>query len=80
MLTTLLIGLISGFLATALMPGDRGKPSGWILTLVLGLVGGVIGSFLFGLLGIHAWGLIGRVIVSTIGAITLIALLRQLNR
>jgi uncharacterized membrane protein YeaQ/YmgE (transglycosylase-associated protein family) len=80
MLFSLFVGLVAGFLAKALMPGDRSEPSGWILTLVLGLIGGVVGGIIFGLLGIHAGGLIGHIVMSTVGAVTLIALLRYLRR
>ena len=46
----LLLGLIAGAIAKALLPGRQG--GGWIITLVLGVVGAVlggwIGSLIFG--------------------------------
>lgn len=46
----LLLGLIAGAIAKAILPGRQG--GGWVLTLVLGVVGallgGWIGSLIFG--------------------------------
>jgi uncharacterized membrane protein YeaQ/YmgE (transglycosylase-associated protein family) len=42
----LIMGLIAGLIARALVPGR--DPMGWIGTLVLGVVGALIGGFLFG--------------------------------
>jgi uncharacterized membrane protein YeaQ/YmgE (transglycosylase-associated protein family) len=76
MLISIIVGFVAGILAKAIMPGTKDEPSGWILTILLGIAGGWIGGILFGLLGIHAGGLIGRIIVSTLGAVVLIAALR----
>ena len=40
----LVIGLVAGALARLLIPGR--DPMGWVATLVLGLVGSVVGGFL----------------------------------
>lgn len=45
----ILLGLLVGVLAKWLMPGQ--VPSGWGPTLVLGLVGSVVGGFLGSLVG-----------------------------
>jgi uncharacterized membrane protein YeaQ/YmgE (transglycosylase-associated protein family) len=42
----LIMGLIAGLIARALVPGR--DPMGWIGTLVLGVVGALIGGFVFG--------------------------------
>ena len=42
----ILMGLVAGFIARAIMPGR--DPMGWLGTLVLGVVGALIGGFLFG--------------------------------
>lgn len=44
----LILGLIAGAIAKALLPGDQG--GGWIATLVLGVVGAVLGGWLGSLL------------------------------
>ncbi|PQZ95054.1 GlsB/YeaQ/YmgE family stress response membrane protein [Arthrobacter sp. MYb227] len=40
----ILIGLIAGALAKAILPGKQG--GGWIATLVLGVVGAMVGGFI----------------------------------
>ena len=76
MIISIIVGFVAGILAKAIMPGGNNEPSGWILTILLGIAGGWIGGIVFGLLGIHAGGLIGQIIVSTLGAVILIAALR----
>ena len=44
----IILGLLAGALAKALMPGD--DPGGWIITGIIGMVGAVIGGFLAGVL------------------------------
>ncbi|MCJ1709085.1 GlsB/YeaQ/YmgE family stress response membrane protein [Microbacterium sp. VKM Ac-2923] len=44
----LLLGLIAGAIAKLILPGKQG--GGWIITLVLGVVGALLGGFLGGLL------------------------------
>lgn len=67
----LLIGLIAGALAKAIMPGSRNEPSGWIMTILLGIVGAFIGGFLP-----IGGGLVMNIIAATVGAIILIAIMR----
>jgi uncharacterized membrane protein YeaQ/YmgE (transglycosylase-associated protein family) len=67
----IILGLIAGFLARALLPGSQ--PMGIILTCVLGIVGSLVGFYLFTeLLGIgdsdkfDLGGIVGAVIGSMI--------------
>jgi uncharacterized membrane protein YeaQ/YmgE (transglycosylase-associated protein family) len=67
MIGAIILGIVAGFLARALMPGR--DPMGFLATVVLGIVGSLIGFFLFTeLLGIgddeifDLGGLIGAVI------------------
>ena len=55
----------------------RGKGYGVLMDLVLGLVGAVVGGFVFGLLGLHGYGLVGQLVVATAGAVMLIWLVRR---
>ncbi|MBO0985853.1 GlsB/YeaQ/YmgE family stress response membrane protein [Rathayibacter sp. ZW T2_19] len=76
----LILGLIAGAIAKAILPGRQG--GGWIITLVLGVVGallgGFIGSAIFGRglenffdLGTWALAIVGALIVLLVyGAIT----------
>ncbi|MGQ2964949.1 GlsB/YeaQ/YmgE family stress response membrane protein [Methylophilus sp.] len=59
----------------------KGDGYGLIWDLILGIAGAVVGSWLFGLLGLSAsGGLIGSIVVATIGAIFLIFLSRALRK
>ena len=65
----LVVGLIAGFIARALVPGP--DPMGWVGTMVLGIigsfVGGTLAALLFGgTLDITAAGLIGSIVGSII--------------
>jgi uncharacterized membrane protein YeaQ/YmgE (transglycosylase-associated protein family) len=44
----LILGLIAGAIAKAILPGRQG--GGWIITLILGVVGAFLGGWLGGLL------------------------------
>ncbi len=44
----IVLGLIAGAIAKAIMPGSQG--GGWLATLVLGVVGAILGGFLGSLL------------------------------
>jgi uncharacterized membrane protein YeaQ/YmgE (transglycosylase-associated protein family) len=67
MIGAIILGLVAGFIAKALMPGD--DPGGFFVTILLGLAGALVGFFLFTeLLGIgdsdmfDLGGLIGAII------------------
>ena len=65
----LIVGLIAGFIARALVPGP--DPMGWVGTMILGVigsfVGGTLAALLFGgTLELSASGIIGSVIGSII--------------
>ncbi|PWC06108.1 GlsB/YeaQ/YmgE family stress response membrane protein [Mycetocola zhujimingii] len=47
-LAFLLLGLIAGAIAKAILPGKQG--GGWLITLLLGVVGALLGGWLGGLL------------------------------
>jgi len=69
----LLIGLAAGWLAGQIMGGGG---FGLVGDLVVGVIGALLGGFLFDLFGLHAIGLLGNLVMATVGAIVLIALLR----
>jgi uncharacterized membrane protein YeaQ/YmgE (transglycosylase-associated protein family) len=67
MIGAIILGLLAGYIAKALMPGD--DPGGFFVTILLGLAGSLIGFFVFTeLLGIgdteifDLGGLIGAII------------------
>lgn len=44
----LILGLLAGAIAKALLPGD--DPGGFLVTMIIGVVGALLGGFLAGLL------------------------------
>ena len=65
----IIIGIVAGYVAGKIM---RGGGFGLIVNLVVGIIGGVLG-WLFSLLGIYSTGgIIGSLVVATIGAIVLL--------
>lgn len=72
----ILIGIAAGWLAGQVM---KGSGSGVVLDLIIGVVGAILGGFVFGLFGLSAGGLIGRLVVATVGAILLLYLVRLLR-
>jgi uncharacterized membrane protein YeaQ/YmgE (transglycosylase-associated protein family) len=67
MIGAIILGILAGYIAKALMPGD--DPGGFFVTILLGLAGSLIGFYIFtGLLGIgdndifDLGGLIGAII------------------
>jgi uncharacterized membrane protein YeaQ/YmgE (transglycosylase-associated protein family) len=75
----ILIGLAAGWLAGRVM---RGSSFGAVGDIVVGVVGALIGGFLFRTLGLslRGGGPLASLIVATIGAIVLLYLLRFLER
>jgi len=71
----IVIGLIAGWLAGKVM---KGRGYGVLTDILLGMVGGVIGRFVFGLLRLGAWSLLGSIVISFVGAVILIWLVRRL--
>lgn len=64
------IGLIAGALAKLIIPGKQG--GGWIMTILLGIAGSVIATYLGQALGWYHEGEGARFIGSTVGAILIL--------
>ncbi len=70
-------GTIAGWLAGHFVKGSSfGLPG----DLVIGVIGAVLGGFLFRVVGLAATGLIGEIIVATAGAIVLLFGLRYAGK
>lgn len=50
-LTWIIFGLIAGAIAKFIMPGNQGM--GWLMTIILGIVGAFVGGWIGSMLG---WG------------------------
>ena|SRR5215211_900229 len=72
----IVVGLIAGILGKLIMPGR--DPGGFLLTIVIGMIGALVGGFVVQLLGgrgvtgFNIWS----ILVATLGAIILLALYR----
>jgi uncharacterized membrane protein YeaQ/YmgE (transglycosylase-associated protein family) len=76
-IVTLIIGGVIGWLASLVM--KTGAQMGIIANIVVGIIGAGLGHWLAGALGIVAVGSVGAWIVSIVGAVVLIAILKALN-
>lgn len=81
---TIIVGLIVGIIGRFLVPGS--DPMGWVATILLGIGGAIVGSFIGSLLdgqegvsidvvntGLWGW------ILSILGAVILILIYRQVK-
>jgi uncharacterized membrane protein YeaQ/YmgE (transglycosylase-associated protein family) len=75
LLWTALIGLVIGAVAKLLMPGK--DPGGWIITMLLGLAGSFIASYLGRMIGWYKEGQEAGFLMSVVGAILLLFLYRM---
>ncbi len=73
----LLIGVAAGWLAGKFM---KGHSFGLVGNLIVGVIGAVLGGFLFRLVGLAATGLIGSLICATVGAVVLLFLLQKFGK
>jgi uncharacterized membrane protein YeaQ/YmgE (transglycosylase-associated protein family) len=76
----IIVGLIAGILAKIAMPGP--DPGGIILTIVIGIVGALIGGYVIELLGgPRVTGInFSSILVATLGSIILLAIYRLITR
>ena len=76
LLWTLLIGLVVGLIAKALMPGR--DPGGFIITALLGIAGAFLAHMLGRSMGWYTEGEVAGFIASVFGAIVLLAAYRMI--
>ncbi len=80
-LSWILFGLVAGAIAKALHPGK--DPGGWIVTILIGIAGALVGGYLGQFLGFASagekWSLPGF-IFAVIGAVLLLWLYRIMTR
>lgn len=80
-LAWIIFGLIVGAIAKFVMPGTQG--GGWLITIILGIVGALVGGFLAGALGIgddgNPWD-IGTIAISVLGAILVLWIYGMLTK
>lgn len=65
----LLIGLVAGWLANLVV---KGHGAGLWINLIVGIVGGLLGGWIFSLFGVFAAGTAGSLLMALAGAIILL--------
>ncbi len=73
----IIIGLVAGFLAGAVV---KGHGFGLLGNLIVGVIGAILGGFLFGLLGMATTNLLGNLICAFVGAVVLLVLIGFVKR
>jgi len=67
------IGLLAGWIAGKV---SRGRGFGCIANILIGLIGAVLGGWIFSKLGIERFGFIYSLAAATLGAVILVAIAR----
>ena len=77
MISTIIIGFIVGAIAKLLMPGR--DPGGWIITILLGIAGSWVGSYIGVALGLYVEGQSAGWLMSIAGSMLLLFAYRLLR-
>lgn len=77
-LSWIVFGLVIGIIAKLLMPGR--DPGGFIVTILLGVAGALVGGFIGRAMGLYSAGQSAGWIMSILGAVILLALYRMMMR
>ena len=72
-----IIGLIAGAIAKLIMPGR--DPGGWIVTMLIGIAGALLMTFIGRQLGLYQEGESAGFLMSIVGAIILLAVYRLIK-
>jgi uncharacterized membrane protein YeaQ/YmgE (transglycosylase-associated protein family) len=77
MLWILIVGIVAGFLARLIMPGPN-NPTGFILTIVLGVAGSFLATFIGQAIGWYHADQGAGFIAATIGAVVVLFIWHRL--
>ncbi|HKW95451.1 MAG TPA: GlsB/YeaQ/YmgE family stress response membrane protein [Methylomirabilota bacterium] len=77
LIISIIVGGVIGWLASLIMKTDA--QMGVVANVIVGIVGSVLGGFIAGVIGIAAFGSIGGFVISLVGAVILIAILRAVG-
>ncbi len=77
MIWTLLVGLVVGIVAKMIMPGR--DPGGFIITMIIGVVGAMLAHYVGQGLGWYANNEPAGFIASVLGAVALLAIYRAVS-
>jgi len=81
-LAWIIVGLVAGFLARAVLPGAAPGPGGIISDLIAGIIGAFVGGWIFGAMG---WGVLTginvmSILIAFVGAIVFLLIWRAISR
>lgn len=76
MISGIISGILAGYIASRL---QKGEGSGCLVNLFLGLIGGLVGSWLFGLFGLTAYSWLGEIVMAVIGAVIVLWIFARLR-
>jgi uncharacterized membrane protein YeaQ/YmgE (transglycosylase-associated protein family) len=77
LLGVILIGGLAGWIAGLLV---RGRGSGIVMNIVIGIVGAFIGTWVFAFFGLTAGGVVGDLVVAVVGAAILLGLIQLIRK
>lgn len=77
MIWSLILGGLAGWIASLIMKKDAEMGVG--ANIIVGIVGGALGSWIFGLLGLEANGNMGQIVVGIVGAVILLAIINAIK-
>lgn len=75
LVTMLIVGLIVGAIAKAIMPGR--DPGGWLITILIGIAGAIVAGFLGRAVGWYSPGQGAGILASIVGAMLLLWVYRK---
>jgi uncharacterized membrane protein YeaQ/YmgE (transglycosylase-associated protein family) len=78
MLSAIIAGLVVGVLAKLVMPGR--DPGGIIITILLGIAGAIVGTFIGRAIGFYGTNQGAGIIMSILGAMVLLWIYRMVQR
>ncbi len=73
----IVVGILAGWIAGLIM---RGHGFGMVADLIIGIIGAVIGGLIFDFLDITAYGFMGSLTMSVIGAVILLGFSSVMHR
>ena len=68
---SIIIGILAGVLAGKIM---RGGGYGCLINLILGVVGGALGGWLFSFIGLSWGGILGQLCTAVVGAVVILSI------
>ena len=73
----LLVGALAGWISGLII---KGKGFGPIGNVIVGVIGAFLADYVFGVLGIHASGLVGQLFFAVVGALVFVYLLKFIKQ